>query len=231
MATSISELEVNAYPGRGLVVACTPVDGWCVVYFMTGRSVASRDRALVREGESVYARSRSVSVHDPLRHYRAVALGPQWCVVGNGDQVDTIASRLESMSPPEAVQSIEYEPDPPLRTPRITLVAPRQAGAPVYVSSARASVLDPESTRLSCLTVSDLPQGVGVLTTTYFTSGAGIDTSRPPVEFSTAAGFAAELLSAVWESLSVDLRVAAIAVQPMSQVPLALPVRPDVTLA
>ncbi len=179
----------------------------------------------------MYARSRSVSVHDPLRHYRAVALGPQWCVVGNGDQVDTIASRLESMSPPEAVQSIEYEPDPPLRTPRITLVAPRQAGAPVYVSSARASVLDPESTRLSCLTVSDLPQGVGVLTTTYFTSGAGIDTSRPPVEFSTAAGFAAELLSAVWESLSVDLRVAAIAVQPMSQVPLALPVRPDVTLA
>ena len=224
MSTTISELEVNTYPGRGLVVARTPVDGLCVVYFMTGRSLASRDRALVREGESVYARSRSVSLHDPLRHYRAVSVGPQWCVVGNGNQVDTIASKLESMSPPEAVQGIEYEPDPPLRTPRITLVAPRQAGsAPVYVSAARASALDPASTRLSCLTVNDLTEGVGVLTTTYSTSGAGIDTSRPPVEFSSAASSAAELLSAVWESLPADLRVAAIAVQPMSKDPLALP--------
>ena len=225
MSTSISELKVNAYPGRGLVVARTPIDGLCVVYFMTGRSPASRDRALTVDGESVYARSRSASPHDPLRHYRAVAVGPQWCVVGNGDQVDTIASRLESMSPAEAVQGIEYEPDPPLRTPRITLVASRRVGAPVYVSAARASVLDPESTRLSCLTVDDLPEGVGVLTTTYFTSGPEIDTSRPPIEFATAASSAAQLLSAVWDSLPVDLRVAAIAVEPTGQNPLALPAR------
>lgn len=226
MSTSISELEVNAYPGRGLVVARTPVDGLCVVYFMTGRSPASRDRALIVEGESVYARSRSVSAHDPLRHYRAVAAGPEWCVVGNGDQVDTVASRLESSLPPaEAVQGIEYEPDPPLRTPRITLVASSRAGTPVYVSAARASVLDPESTRLSCLTVNDLPEGVGVLTTTYFTSGAEIDTSRPPIEFATAARSAAELLSGVWDSLPVDLRVAAIAVEPTNRNPLALPAR------
>lgn len=224
-ATTISELEQNAYPGRGLAVARTSADGLCVVYFMTGRSLASRDRVLVREGDSVHARSRSSSEHDPLRHYRAVAVGPQWCVIGNGDQVDTIVAKLESMSPPEAVQGIEYEPDPPLRTPRITLIAPRHGAGPLYVTTARASVLDPATTHLTCLTVTGLPQGGGVLTTTYYGTGSEIDTSRPPMEFTTEAGSASELLTAVWDSLPADLRVAVIAVQPTSRDPLALPAR------
>ena len=223
--TVINELQRNDYPGRGLVLARTPADGVCVIYFMTGRSAASRDRLLVRVGDSVYARSRSTRAHDPLRHYRAVAVGPEWCVIGNGDQVDTVVANLESMHPSEAMQGIEYEPDPPLRTPRITLVAPRQTGAPLYVSAARASILAPEVTHLSCLTVGNLPEGCGVLTTTYDGTGPEIDTSRPPLEFSTDVGSASELLTAVWESLPADLRVAAIAVQPTSRDPLALPAR------
>ena len=223
--TVISELQHDDYPGRGLVLARTPANGVCVVYFITGRSRASRDRALVRAGDSVYARSRSAGAHDPLRHYRAVAVGSKWCVIGNGDQVDAVVANLESVGPSEAVQGIEYEPDPPLRTPRITLVAPRQTGSPLYVSAARASILDPEVTHLSCLTVSDLPEGCGVLTTTYYGIGSEIDTSRPPLEFSTDVGSASELLTAVWESLPTDLRVAAIAVQTTSRDPLALPAR------
>jgi IMP cyclohydrolase len=223
--TTIRQLEQNSYPGRGLVVARTPSDGLSVVYFMTGRSVASRDRVLVREGDSVYARSRSASEHDPLRHYRAIAVGPQWCVIGNGDQVDTVAARLESMGAPEAVQGIEYEPDPPLRTPRITVIASRQAGTPLYVSAARASLLDPATTHLTCLTINGLPEGCGVLTTTYHATGSEIDTSRPSTEFTTAAGSASELLAEVWDSLAADRRVAALAVQPTSRNPLVLPAR------
>ncbi|MFT4164797.1 MAG: IMP cyclohydrolase [Microlunatus sp.] len=215
MAGTLSaELAANGYPGRGILVARTADDGLCIVYFMTGRSPASRDRALVRDDGSLYARARSAADHDPLRHYRSVAVGPRWCVVGNGDQVDVITANLESMSPTDAVQGIDYEPDPPLRTPRISVVAPRDGG-PVVLAASRASVLNPATTKITCLTLGDLAVGCGVLTTTYRSRGTEVvDTSHPPVEVSIDAVAADELLAEVWGALPADLRVAAAVVQP-----------------
>lgn len=223
MAGTLSaELAANGYPGRGILVARTADDGLCIVYFMTGRSPASRDRALVRDDGSLYARARSAADHDPLRHYRAVAVGPRWCVVGNGDQVDVITSNLQSMSPTDAVQGIDYEPDPPLRTPRISVVAPRAPG-PLVLAASRASVLDPAATYITCLTISDLTVGCGVLMTTYQSRGTEVvDTSQPPAEVSIDTATADGLLADVWAALPIDLRVAATVVQPALDDPLAI---------
>lgn len=215
-----AELAAHGYPGRGILVARTADDGRCIVYFMTGRSPASRDRALVRDGSSLYARAHSAADHDPLRHYRSVTVGPRWCVVGNGDQVDVIATNLETMSPTDAVQGIDYEPDPPLRTPRISVVAPRGGGA-VVLAASRASVLNPATTNVTCLTLGELAVGCGVLVTTYRSRGTEVvDTSHPPVEVSVDAATADELLAEVWAALPTELRVAAAVVQPSLDDPL-----------
>lgn len=220
--TLSTELAANGYPGRGIVVARTAEDGLCIVYFMTGRSPASRDRALVRDGSSLYARARSAAEHDPLRHYRSVSVGTRWCVVGNGDQVDLITSNLESMSPTDAVQGIEYEPDPPLRTPRISVVAPR-SGGPIVLAASRASALSPATTYVACLTMGELAVGCGVLTTTYRSRGTDVvDTSQPPTEVSIDATAAHELLAEVWNALPAALRVAAAVVQPTLDDPLVI---------
>ncbi|GAB3758238.1 IMP cyclohydrolase [Microlunatus parietis] len=214
-------LADNDYPGRGLLVARTPADGLCIVYFMTGRSAASRERTLVLDGASLYARPRGVTEHDPLRHYRAATIGPAWCVVGNGDQVDTVITRLATMEPATAVQGIAYEPDPPLRTPRITVVASRTAGGPMLIAGSRASVLAPEQTYVSTLTVGDVAVGSGILTTTYLSQDRHVvSTHQPPSEVTVAATDAETLLELVWSSLADDLRVAAAVVLPTAAEPL-----------
>ncbi|MFC7622118.1 IMP cyclohydrolase [Microlunatus sp. GCM10028923] len=223
MQTSVRQaLADNDYPGRGLLVTRTPADGLCIVYFMTGRSAASRERVLVLDGDSLYARPRGVTEHDPLRHYRAASAGPDWCVVGNGDQVDTVITNLATMGPAQAVQGIEYEPDPPLRTPRITVVAPRTAGGPVLIAGSRASVLTPEQTYVSTVTVNDVAVGSGVLTTTYLSADRQVlATHQAPAEVTVAAADAQELLDLVWSSLADDLRVAAAVIRPTATEPLA----------
>lgn len=223
MQTSVRQaLLDNDYPGRGLLVTRTPDDGLCIAYFMTGRSPASRERTLVLDGDSLYARPRGVTEHDPLRHYRAATADPQWCVVGNGDQVDTVAARLSAVGPAEAVQGIEYEPDPPLRTPRITVIAPRTDEGPVLVAGSRASVLDPERTHVSTVTVNDLAVGSGLLTTTYRSADRQVlTTSQPPLEVAVEAADGYGLLGLVWSALADDLRVAAAVIRPAASEPFA----------
>lgn len=209
-----------------MLIARTAYDGLCIAYFMTGRSPASRERVLVRDGEALYARPRTATAHDPLRHYRAVTVGPKWCVVGNGDQVDTVTRRLVDQPPTAAVQDIAYEPDPPLRTPRITAVAPRGDG-PILLASSRASILAPEQTFVSTVSVDDLPVGCGLLNTTYFSIDRQVaSTNHSPLEVQVAVASAAELLSAVWSALPPDLRVAAAVVAPRATDPIATRVSP-----
>jgi IMP cyclohydrolase len=213
-------LAGNDYPGRGLVLARTARQGICVVYFMTGRSPASRDRVLAREGDALYVRPRSATGFDPLRHYRAVTVGPDWCVIGNGDQVDTVTANVKTLPPAAAVQGIEFEPDPPLRTPRITVVVPREPG-PMLMARSRASVLDPGRTLVSTVTVDDLAPGRGLLTTTYLSwDQEVVSTSHPPAEVAVTAAGADDLLDIVWSALPADLRVAAAVVEPHAPEPL-----------
>jgi len=219
----VEKLSSNDYPGRGLVVARTRASEICVAYFMTGRSPASRERALVRDGEALYTRPRSASRHDPLRHYRAVTVGPDWCVVGNGDQVDQVTTNLSKMGPAEAVQGIKFEPDPPLRTPRITVVTGRAPGT-ILMAGSRASVLDPGRTLVSTVSADDLAIGCGLLTTTYLSTNRQVEaTSHLPVEVTVDAASAEELLETVWAAISSDLRVAAAVVEPLAPDPLRVP--------
>ena len=117
------ELSSNAYPGRGIVLGLTP-DGTHAVaaYFIMGRSVNSRNRVFVEDGEGIRTQAFDPSkLSDPsLIIYAPVRVLGNKTIVTNGDQTDTMIQNTGSSNsettldkynylPNETVQNIEHE--------------------------------------------------------------------------------------------------------------------------
>jgi IMP cyclohydrolase len=204
-------LTGNHYPGRG-VLWCRTADGLtCGGYFLSGRSPASQARALRRtaEGELIVAPSDSRE-HDHLRHYVAARQSGDWLVFGNGEQVSTVAGRLVSgQAPVLALDGLDYEPDPPIFTPRLTVIADNRDGGRAWLGAARHSAGERTATNRLTLQVSELAHGEGVLMTTYHSDGDEMTTGAPFIEFHTTADNRTDLLEEVWSELPPRLRIAA----------------------
>lgn len=182
-------------------------------YFLTGRSPASQARALhTRDGELVVAPSDS-RAHDHLRHYVAARQSGDWLVFGNGEQVATVAERLDSGQPPVlALDGLDYEPDPPIFTPRLTVVADGGHGGDcgrAWFGAARHSSGERTAPNRLTLQVSDLAPGEGTLMTTYRSAGHEIASGDPFTEVRISAGNRSDLLEELWSSLPPQLRIAA----------------------
>ena len=118
------ELSSNAYPGRGIVLGLTP-DGTHAVaaYFIMGRSVNSRNRVFVEDGEGIRTQAFDPSkLSDPsLIIYAPVRVLGNKTIVTNGDQTDTIYDGMRNgLNFEQALRSREFEPDAPNYTPRIS---------------------------------------------------------------------------------------------------------------
>lgn len=202
-------LTANHYPGRG-VLWCRTGDGNTLgAYFLTGRSPASQARALhIRDAELIVAPSDS-RAHDHLRHYVAARQCGDWLVFGNGEQVATVAERLASGKPPAlALDGLDYEPDPPIFTPRLTVVADDRDGDQVWFGAARHSRGVRTTTNRLTLQVSNLAPGEGVLMTTYRSDGHEVATGDPFTEVRIAADNRSDLQEELWSSLPPQLRIA-----------------------
>lgn len=119
-----NELSTNAYPGRGIVIGRSK-DGKKAVtaYFIMGRSVNSRNRVFVEEGEGIRTEAFDPSkLEDPsLIIYAPVKVLGRNIIVTNGDQTDTIYDGMDKqLSFEESLRSREFEPDGPNYTPRIS---------------------------------------------------------------------------------------------------------------
>ena len=133
------ELQNNAYPGRGIVIGRTS-NGKCAVtaYFIMGRSVNSRNRIFVEEGEGIRTEAFDPSqLSDPsLIIYAPVRVLGRRTIVTNGDQTDTIYDGLAAgKSFEEALAAREFEPDAPNYTPRISGLMELAEGAFSYKMS------------------------------------------------------------------------------------------------
>ena len=124
------DLKGNTYPGRGIVIGRSE-DGRNAVtaYFIMGRSVNSRNRIFVAEGENMRTQAHDPALlTDPsLVIYYPVRTFDGGIIVTNGDQTDTIynliCSHPECVAPGYFVRALltrTFEPDPPLYTPRIS---------------------------------------------------------------------------------------------------------------
>jgi IMP cyclohydrolase len=208
-------LSRNAYPGRGVLVSRTCDGKVSAAYFLTGRSDASRDRFFSAVAGELRVGPRSVADHDPLRHYVAATVTDDWLVVGNGTQVSEVARRVSLGDPPVvALSDLEYEPDPPIRTSRITAVVSRHGRCRVYLGSARPSLAQRSSANVMTLCVSDLEAGEGVLLTTYRSDGVTIAPGVPYEEIGVECQDEAGLLDEVWHALDARFRVATAVIVP-----------------
>jgi IMP cyclohydrolase len=205
----------NRYPGRGVLWVRTLSGALCGGYFLTGRSAASKARAVRRgEGELIVAPTGE-SEHDPLRHYVAARERDGWLVFGNGEQVAVVSDRLqEAQSPVDALGGLEYEPDPPIFTPRITVVADVHSGQAAWFGAARRSRGGRAAADVLTLAVRDLEPGDAVLMTTYRSDGRSVSTGEPFLEARTEAADQDELLEELWGALTPELRVAVAVFEP-----------------
>ncbi|MEY8375468.1 IMP cyclohydrolase [Lachnospiraceae bacterium 56-18] len=133
------ELRENSYPGRGIIIGKS-ADGTkaATAYFIMGRSVNSRNRIFVEEGEGIRTQAYNPALlTDPsLVIYAPVRVLGNKTIVTNGDQTDTIYEGMDSqMTFEQSLRSREFEPDGPNYTPRISGIMHIENGSYNYAMS------------------------------------------------------------------------------------------------
>ena len=124
VSTIKDELNSLAYHGRGIIIGKS-ADGKKAItaYFIMGRSVNSRNRVFVLEGEDMRTKAFDESkMTDPhLIIYYPVRVMGNKTIVTNGDQTDTIYELMDKqMTFEQALRTREFEDDAPNFTPRIS---------------------------------------------------------------------------------------------------------------
>ncbi len=133
------ELKSNSYPGRGIVIGKS-ADGKNAVsaYFIMGRSVNSRNRVFVEDGDGIRTQAFDPSkLEDPhLIIYAPVRVLGNKTIVTNGDQTDTIYELMNQQQTFEqSLRTREFEPDGPNYTPRISGIVKCSEGKMNYAMS------------------------------------------------------------------------------------------------
>jgi IMP cyclohydrolase len=200
----IGAFPEDRYPGRGFVLGrATDGETRLQLYWLTGRSENSRNRILVEEDGAIRTATADTSREGDtsLTVYTALRAVGETHIVGNGDQVDTVAEMLRrGGSAQDALRTRSHEPDDPIFTPRITGVDSGGILLLSKISTAGHAFYEPR--RL-------LPgQGFGLRT--YSGDGAPVRTFEgDPFEVA-LDGDPEELAHAAWEALDPDLRVAVV---------------------
>lgn len=170
------ELKGNPYPGRGIVIGKTPDGKYAVTaYFIMGRSVNSRNRIFVEDGEGIRTEAFDPSkLSDPsLIIYAPVRVLENQTIVTNGDQTDTIYEGFtDGKSFEEALAAREFEPDGPNYTPRISGVMEIDRGSFSYkMSILKSADGDPSCCNRYTFSYDNPPAGEGRFIHTYQNDG------------------------------------------------------------
>jgi IMP cyclohydrolase len=208
-------LALNPYPGRGVLCARTHSGAVRGGYFLSGRSAASKDRALRVDGDGLVAGPLTPAEHDPLRYYMAALSTAGWLVFGNGEHVAHVTGRLrKGASAADSLGGLEYEPDPPIRTSRIAALLSRDGDRTAVLGAARPSSGSRLSANVMTLTVQGLEPGEAVLMTTYHSDGQTVLTAAPFEETTVSAHDGIDLLEEIWSALNPEFRVAVAVLDP-----------------
>lgn len=134
-----NELKNNAYPGRGIIIGrSADAEKMVIAYFIMGRSVNSRNRVFVTDGDGIRTQAHDpAKLSDPsLIIYAPVRVLDGKTIVTNGDQTDTIYELMkEGKTFEESLRTREFEPDGPNYTPRISGIVEISGGKADYSMS------------------------------------------------------------------------------------------------
>ena len=209
-------LRATSYPGRGIMIGRT-ADGAKAVtaYFIMGRSVNSRNRIFVEDGEGIRTEAYDPSkMEDPsLIIYAPVRVYGNKTIVTNGDQTDTIYEGLDKQFTFEqSLRSREFEPDAPNYTPRISGVMHVEKNRFNYAMSIlKSDQGDPSSCLRYTFAYENPKAGEGRFISTYMGDGNPLPSFEgEPRALELDAAFTENIdvfTERVWKALNEDNKV------------------------
>ena len=205
-------LNTNAYPGRGIIIGRSR-DGKSAVtaYFIMGRSVNSRNRVFVTEGEGIRTQAFDPSkLEDPsLIIYAPVRVLGNTTIVTNGDQTDTVYDGMkEGKTFEESLRCRKYEPDGPNFTPRISGIMNIENGSYDYAMSIlKSDNGDPDCCNRYTFTYDNPKAGEGRFIHTYMQDGNPLPSFEGEPEWIDIEGDIDEFTSMLWDNLNEEHKV------------------------
>lgn len=205
-------LQDVSYPGRGIVIGKSS-DGKSAVtaYFIMGRSVNSRNRVFVEDGEGIRTEAfdPSLMVDPSLIIYAPVRVLGNKTIVTNGDQTDTIFEGMDKqMTFEQSLRSREFEPDSPNYTPRISGVMHVEKGSYNYaLSILKSNNGDPSSCNRFTFAYNAPKAGEGNFVSTYMGDGNPLPSFEGEPKLVDITGNIDEFTNLVWTSLNSDNKV------------------------
>ncbi len=205
------DLRSNAYPGRGIVLGRS-ADGTKAVaaYFIMGRSVNSRNRVFVEDGEGIRTQAFDPSkLEDPsLIIYAPVRVLGNKTIVTNGDQTDTIYELMnQQFTFEQALRTREFEPDAPNYTPRISGIMKIDGNYSYALSILKSADGDPASCQRFTFSYKAPQKGVGHLIHTYMGDGNPLPSFKGEPKTVEITGDIDEFTDNLWNSLNGDNKV------------------------
>lgn len=206
------ELKNNSYPGRGIVIGRS-ADGRkaVIAYFIMGRSVNSRNRVFVEEGQGIRTEAFEPSkLSDPsLIIYAPVRVLGNKTIVTNGDQTDTVYELMDKQQTFEqALRTREFEPDAPNYTPRISGILHVGNGDYNYAMSIlKSNHGNPDSCNRYTFAYNNPAAGEGHFLHTYMSDGDPLPSFEGEPKLVEISGGIDSFTKLVWESLNEDNKV------------------------
>ncbi len=206
------ELKSNAYPGRGIVLGRSADGKYAVTaYFIMGRSVNSRNRIFVEDGNGIRTQAFDPSkLSDPsLIIYAPVRVLGNKTIVTNGDQTDTIYEMMDKQCTFEqALRTREFEPDAPNYTPRISGIMHVENGTYNYaLSILKSNNGDPSSCNRFTFAYTNPKAGEGRFIHTYMGDGNPLPSFEGEPTQVDIVGDIDAFTDTVWNSLNKDNKV------------------------
>lgn len=205
-------LQSNSYPGRGIVIGRSE-DGKnaVIAYFIMGRSVNSRNRVFVEDGEGIRTEAFDpAKLEDPsLIIYAPVRVFGSHTIVTNGDQTDTVYDGLRAGKSFDAsLRERKFEPDAPNYTPRISGILHFEGDSFTY----EMNILKSNNGDGNCCNrynfFYDNPKiGEGRFIHTYSHDANPLPSFEGEPEVIKMSGNIDEFGNMVWESLNFDNKV------------------------
>lgn len=207
------ELNSLEYHGRGILIGKSPDEKKAVIaYFIMGRSVNSRNRVFVEEGEGIRTQafdpSKMVDPH--LVIYAPVRVMGNKTIVTNGDQTDTIYEGMDKqLTFEQSLRTREYEDDAPNYTPRISgIVHVENKGMNFAMSIIKSDNGNPDSVLRYTYAYNSPLKGEGKFIHTYKANGEPLpsfegEPKRVEIPDLDIDGFT----KLVWDNLNEDNKV------------------------
>ena len=206
------ELKNNSYPGRGIIIGKSQ-DGKnaVIAYFIMGRSVNSRNRVFVEDGDGIRTQAFDPSkLEDPhLIIYAPVRVLGNKTIVTNGDQTDTIYELMDKqMTFEQSLRTREYEDDAPNYTPRISGIVRQDGNDFNYAMSILKSANgDPASCRRYTFSYNNPIAGQGHFIHTYMEDGNPLPSFEGEPKQIEIMDNIDEFTTMLWENLNEDNKV------------------------